>query len=114
LCSAPELTPAAWEDRLTSAAEGVNYPPRTAATGPTPARVTRKSLRALQDEVVRTRKEWADDNHVAFGVWVQPETCTVRIESDLLLQSEIRALVDRYGTAICFDTTEGSAGMLLR
>lgn len=51
-----------------------------------------------------------EDQHPAFGVWVQPETCTVRVESDLLSQSEVRALVDRYGKAISFDTTEGSAG----
>jgi hypothetical protein len=51
---------------------------------------------------------------VAFGVWVQPETCTVRVESDLLTPSEIQALVDGYGTALSFDTTEGSAGMPLR
>ena len=39
--------------------------------------------------------------------------CTVRIESDLLERAEIEALVERYGTAISFDTSEGSHPVLL-
>lgn len=110
----PGVDPAAWEDRLTAAAEGINYPEEDSGYRTDTCSRDRKSLRALQDEIVRTRKEWADDPRLAFGVWVQPESCTVRVESDLLTPGDIQALVDRFGTAISFDTSEGSAGMPLR
>jgi hypothetical protein len=37
----------------------------------------------------------------------------VRIESNLLEPAQIEALIERYGTAISFDTSEGSAVRLL-
>jgi hypothetical protein len=36
----------------------------------------------------------------------------VRIESNLLERAQIKALIERYGTAISFDTSEGSAARL--
>jgi hypothetical protein len=104
----PGVDPARWEDRLTVAAKGINYPAEDSGYRTETCSRDRKSLRALQDEIVRTRKDWAEDKRLAFGVWVQPETCTVRVESDLLAPADIQALVDRYGTAISFDTSEGS------
>jgi hypothetical protein len=96
------------------AGSGINYPEADAGYGTDTCPRDRKSLRTLQDEIVRTGKDWADDERVAFGIWVQPETCTVRVESDLLTPAEIQDLVDGYGPAISFDTSEGSAGMPLR
>jgi PASTA domain len=109
----PGVDPAAWDDRLTAAAEGIDYPAEDSGYRTDACPRDRKSLRALQDEIVRTRSDWADDPRLAFGVWVQPETCTVRVESDLLTAGDIEALVDRYGTAISFDTSEGAAPRLL-
>lgn len=110
----PGADPAAWEDRLTAAADDIDYPAEDSGYRMDTCSRDRKSLRALQDEIVRTRKEWAEGKRLAFGVWVQPETCTVRVESDLLSPTDIAALVDRYGTAISFDTSEGSHPVLLR
>jgi hypothetical protein len=104
----PGVDPATWADRLTAAAEDLDYPSEDSGYRPDTCSRDRTSLRALQDEIVRTRKEWAEDKHLAFGVWVQPETCTVRVESDLLTPADIEALVDRYGTAVSFDTSEGA------
>src|SRR5262245_27527728 len=96
----PGVDPAAWTRQLASAARGVDYDrcPRD-----------RTTLRSIQDEIVQTRHDWNDVTGNAFGAWVQVETCTVRIESDLLSGHEITTLVGRYGTALSFDTTEGSA-----
>lgn len=102
-----------WEDRLTAAAEGIDYPREDSGYRTDTCARDRKSLRSLQDEIVRTRREWAEDSRLAFGVWVQPETCTVRVESHLLRLADIETLVARYGTAISFDTSEGAAPMPL-
>jgi hypothetical protein len=109
----PGVDPADWEDRLTAAATGINYPEEDSGYRTGTCSRDRTSLRTLQDEIVRTRKDWAHDPGLAFAVWVQPETCTVRVESDLLTPGDIQALVDRHGTAISFDTSEGAAPVLL-
>lgn len=101
---APGADPAEWQDRLTEALEG--QPFRTDRCSQ-----TRASLRRIQDEIAA--KEWTDNKRLRFNVGVDTRTCTVRVGSDLLTPSEIRTLVDRYGTAISFDTSEGSAGMLV-
>jgi PASTA domain len=109
---APGADPAAWEDRLASAAEGINYPAPGSGYRTDTCSRDRASLRAIQDEIADDQS-WARDKPPPFGVWVQPETCTVRVESDLLEDAEIEALVDRYGTAISFDTSKGSHPVLL-
>jgi hypothetical protein len=103
----PRADPEAWTDRLQEAADGISYPVKGVGYRTDRCPRTLASLRALQDEIT-TDQDWTANKHLAFGVWVQPETCTVRVESDLLLPAEIEALVDRYGTAISFDTSEGS------
>ena len=111
----PGVDPAVWEDRLTAAATGIDYPTEDSGYRTATCSRDRKSLRALQDEIVKTRNDWVDEpRRVSFGVWVQPETCTVRVEGDVLVSVEIQTLVDRYGTALSFDTSEGAAGILLR
>jgi hypothetical protein len=101
-----------WTDRLQEAANGISYPFAGVGYRTDRCSRTRASLRALQEEIT-TDRDWTDNAHLAFGVWVQPETCTVRIESDLLMPAEIDALVERYGTAVSFDTSEGSHPELL-
>jgi PASTA domain len=100
----PDVDPAAWRERLATAAEGLPYRTETCPR-------SRASLRALQDEIAA--KDWTQSKDLAFGVFVHPATCTVRVESDLLTDADIRALVDRYGTRISIDTTEGSHPVLL-
>ena len=100
----PGVDPAAWRERLDAAAEGLPYRTETCSR-------SRASLRALQDEIAA--KDWTQDKSLAFGVFVHPSTCTVRVESDLLTDADIRTLVDRYGTRISIDTTEGSHPVLL-
>jgi hypothetical protein len=100
----PGADPATWREPLAVAAEGLPYRTDTCSR-------TRESLRAMQDEIAT--KGWSENKRLAFGVWVHPETCTVRIESDLLTAADIRALADRYGTAISIDTSEGAHPVLL-
>jgi hypothetical protein len=90
----------AWMERLGAAAGVVAWRTERCAR-------TRTELRAVQDEIAADRS-WTSNHRLAFATWVQPETCTVRIESDLLGAAEIDALVGRYGTALSFDTTPGS------
>jgi hypothetical protein len=96
--------PASWRDRLTAAAEGLPYRTDTCSR-------TWASLRAMQDEIAE--KGWTENKQLGFGVEVHPATCTVRVESDLLTAADIRTLVERYGTAISFDTTKGLHPVLL-
>jgi hypothetical protein len=96
----PDVDPTAWKARLSATAAGLPYKTDICSRD-------RRSLRAIQDEI-STRQDWTENKHLAFGVGVDPATCTVRVESDLLTRSEIASLVDRYGVAISFDTSEGS------
>jgi hypothetical protein len=112
----PGVDPATWEDRLTAAAEGINYPAEGIGYRTDTCSRDHTSLRALQDEIApagRATPWWTEGERLAFGVWVHPETCTVRVESDLLTAAHIESLVGRYGTAISFNTTEGSHPVLL-
>jgi hypothetical protein len=100
----PRADSESWRDPLRAAAGGVRY--RT-------ERCSRdlRSLRALQDEIAT--KSWSRSRSPAFGVWVDPSSCTARVESDLLTPADLAALVDRFGTAISIDTTPGSHPELL-
>jgi hypothetical protein len=99
--------PLGWTERLREAATGITYPEQGVGYRADRCSRTEASLRAVQNEIT-TNQDWTKNRRLAFGVWIQPETCTVRVESDLLVPAEIEALVERYGTAISFDTTEGS------
>ena len=112
----PGVDPATWEDRLTAAAESIDYPAEGIGYRTDTCSRDHTSLRALQDEIApagRATPWWTEGERLAFGVWVHPETCTVRVESDLLTAAHIESLVGRYGTAISFNTTEGSHPVLL-
>ncbi len=109
----PGVDPDRWKDRLTAASQSINYPTEDSGYRTDNCSRDEKSLRVLQDEIARTRKDWSENNRLAFGVWVQPETCTVRVESDKLTPADIGALVARYGTALSFNTSEGAAPILL-
>ena len=109
----PGADPDEWAGRLTEAAKGIDYPAEGIGYRSDTCSRTEARLRAIQDEIT-ANQDWTENERLAFGVWVQPETCTVRVESDLLRIAEIAALVARYGTAISFDTTEGSRPVLLR
>jgi len=104
--------PAQWADRLHEAASGVTYPHGGVGYRVDRCSRTYAGLRAIEDEIT-TSQDWKSNRNLAFGAWLQPETCTVRIESDLLERAEIEALVERYGTAVSFDTSEGSHPVLL-
>jgi hypothetical protein len=101
----PGVDRSAWQDRLDAAAGGVPY--RVDACGR-----TRDALHAVQDEVAG--RGWvAGGRAVAFGVGIDPPTCTVRVESDLLSSDDVAQLAERFGTAISVDTTPGSHPVLL-
>jgi hypothetical protein len=108
----PGADPARWADRLQEAASGITYPHEGVGYRTDRCSRTNARLQAIEDEIT-TNQDWKENRNLAFGVWLQPETCTVRIESDLLERAEIEALVERYGTAISFDTSEGSHPVLL-
>jgi len=101
----PRGDPASWSDRLAAAAAGHPYRTERCSRG-------RRGLRAIQDDVAT--RDWTANKSLGFGVWVDPSTCTVRVESDLLTEADIRALAHRYGTAISIDTTPGSHPELTR
>jgi hypothetical protein len=103
----PGADPADWIERLNEAARPITYPePRIGYRIDTCPRSYR-SLRPLQDEIAEDQS-WHDDENLAFGVWVDPQTCTVRVETDLIDDDGIAALVERYGGAVSFNTTPGS------
>jgi hypothetical protein len=93
-----------WRERLAAAAAGLPYRTETCSRD-------RRSLRAMQDEIAAW--DWSAGRRPPFGVWVDPSSCTVRVESDLLTRRDIETLVKRFGTAISIDTTPGSHPVLL-
>jgi hypothetical protein len=44
---------------------------------------------------------------IAFGLNVDPATCSVRLISDLLQPSDVRDLTAQYGSLITIDTRHG-------
>jgi len=103
----PGADPADWADRLAQAAKGISYPAAGIGCRIDTCSHSLASLRAIQEEIT-TRQDWTSNEHLAFGVGVDAKTCTVRVQSDLLTRADIEALVDRYHTAVSFDTSEGS------
>ena len=103
----PGADPAQWIERLNDAAEPITYPEPGIGYRIDTCPRSHGRLRPLQDEIAEDQS-WHDNENLAFGVWVDPQTCTVRVESGLLRRPEIQALVARYGTAVSFNTTEGS------
>jgi hypothetical protein len=100
----PDVDPGPWAPRLRKAAGSIRYVTDRCAR-------SRADLQAVQDGVAA--KRWTSNRSLPFSVVVHPATCTVRVESDLLGPREIKALVDRFGTAISIDTTKGSHPELL-
>ena len=74
----PAADPDALEERLTAAAEGINYQEEGSGYRTATCPRSRASLEAIQDEI--TTRDWTENTRLAFGVWVQPETCTVRVD----------------------------------
>lgn len=101
----PGVDTAAWDQRLRAAAGGVTYKTDECFRN-------RHDLRMIQDEIT-ANQDWTDNDHLAFGVGIDPASCTVRVESDLLDPAEVASLVARYGTSLSFDTTKGSHPVLL-
>ena len=108
----PGAKPEAWHDRLDEAIEAVTYPHPGIGYEIDICPRAHAPLRRMQDDIA-SDQSWSQRRGLAFGVFVDAATCTVRIESDLLRAAEIEALVDRYGTAISFNTTEGAHPRLL-
>jgi hypothetical protein len=91
----------AWRERLDAAAGDLPYRTETCTR-------SRQELRRIQDEL--TRLSWSlNARSISFGVFVDPATCTVRVESDQLTPEDIQALSDRFGTAVSLNTTEGAS-----
>jgi PASTA domain len=95
----PGVNVTAWRERMDAAATGLYY--RTSICGR-----SRGSLLQIQEKIAR--RDWSTNPRIGFGVNVDPASCTVRVESDLLTADDIHVLVQRYGTAVSFDTTPGS------
>ncbi len=100
----PGIDLRAWSPRVEAAAAGARYRTETCSRD-------RTSLGAVKDRVAA--KDWTANPSLAFSVDVHPSTCTVRVESDLLTSADVEALVERFGTTISLDTTEGSHPVLL-
>ena len=103
----PGVDSDAWLGRLDEAAAGLTYPREDVGYGVESCPRAHSRLRAIQDEIAEDQS-WHHRKGLAFGLWVQPETCTLRVESDLLRADEIEALIERYGTEISFNTTPGA------
>ena len=102
----PGADPARWTDRLREAARGITWPEEGVGYRADTCSRTNASLRSMEDEII---SDWGEKRRLVFGAWAHAETCTVRVESNLLEPADIEALIERYGTAISFDTSQGSA-----
>jgi hypothetical protein len=101
----PGVDADAWRERLDAAAEG--HPYRTDVCSR-----SYEELDRIQTEI--GLRAWSPNaRSISFGVWIHPATCTVRVESDQLTADDIRALGERFGTAVSVDTSEGSHPVLL-
>jgi hypothetical protein len=91
----------AWRERLDAAAGDLPYREESCAR-------SREELEQIQDELAR--QTWSPNaRSISFGVFVDPATCTVRVESDQLTPEDVQALSDRFGTAVSLNTTEGAS-----
>lgn len=94
-----------WRARLDAAAGELPY--RTERCGR-----TRIELRVIQDELAEG--SWTPNAaSISFGVFVDPSTCTVRLDSDQLKPEDIQAISELFGTAVSLNTSEGASGDLL-
>ena len=90
---------------MQEAASGITYPREGVGYRADTCSRTNASLVAIADEIITSRGE---RRRLVSGAYADAETCTVRIDSNLLEPAQIEELVERYGTAISFDTSEGS------
>ena len=93
----PGVDPAAWQDRLRAAANGSALRTDTCPRD-------RERLEAAQDWI--PKNVWRKG--LSFGVWVDAETCTVRVDNGTLGPVDLRALAERYGTALSIETMGGA------
>jgi hypothetical protein len=101
----PGVDPDAWRERLDAAAEGHPY-----RTDVCPR--SHQELGRITAEIAS--RAWSPNaRSISFAVGIHPATCTVRIQSDQLTTDDIRALGERFGTAVSVDTSEGSHPVLL-
>ena len=107
----PGADPAQWADRLREAASGITWPEEGVGYRADRCPRTLASLQAIEDDIWTTYQDWVEARHLGFGAWVHAETCTVRVEAHLR-PAKIQEFVERYGTAISFDTSEGSQALL--
>jgi hypothetical protein len=95
----------AWRERLEAAAGDLPYRLESCTR-------SREELEQIQDELAL--RTWSPNaRSISFGVFVDPATCTVRVESDQLTAEDIQALSDRFGTAVSLNTSEGASPRLL-
>jgi hypothetical protein len=95
----------AWRERLEAAAGDLPYRIESCTR-------SREELEQIQDELAL--RTWSPNaRSISFGVFVDPATCTVRVESDQLTAEDIQALSDRFGTAVSLNTSEGASPRLL-
>jgi hypothetical protein len=81
--------------------------PESGTTRPRPEPCERSldSLDAVQAAL--SKRDWTS-RAVSFTSFVDPDTCTVRIESDLLTAAEMESIVARYGTSVSFNASPRS------
>jgi hypothetical protein len=97
----PRIDVDAWRARLDAAAEGRPYSTDSCLR-------SGEELGQVQDEL--GLRQWSPRaGSISFGVWVDPATCTVRVETDQLTESDIQALIQRFGTAVSLNTSKGSS-----
>lgn len=92
----PGADPAAWNGRLAAAANGTPF--RTDACPR-----DWKSLTQAQNWIV----ENVSEKGLGFSVWVDAETCTVRLNNGNLTPGQIRPVVERHGTALSIESGMG-------
>jgi PASTA domain-containing protein len=95
----------AWRERLDAAAGDLRYRIESCTR-------SREELEQIQDELAL--RTWSPKaRSIGFAAFVDPATCTVRVESDQLTAEDIQALSDRFGTAVSLNTSEGASPRLL-
>jgi hypothetical protein len=88
----PGVDPDAWQERLERAAGALAYRTEVCPR-------SREELERIQAEL--GRRAWSPNAaSIAFATSVSPSTCSVWVESGELKQADLRALGERFGTAV--------------
>jgi len=95
----PGIDTKVWDGQLKAAAGRLAYRTRTCTH-------SQAELEDLATELAS--RTWSPRAHsISFDIDVDPATCSVRLTSDLLLPSDIRALTAQYGSLVTIDTKDG-------